>query len=187
MWIALQTTNRLLTPPPQPVGTARSQFYYHTNLILQSVALFSITDRPTACVGSTQFQACMQQNKPLQTKQWPRAHLNIYVILKTTDCGVISVSESRRWKTLNNYEFYRQVLSVHEWSHSEAWMGLCVTLVSSEASLKIQVNSPMRLRLNIRHGDEHTWPRYEPVLQIPCRSIVHGGTVKKQASSKINK
>ncbi|TKS77351.1 Coiled-coil domain-containing protein 114 [Collichthys lucidus] len=40
-------------------------------------------------------------------------------------------------------------------------MGLCVTLVRSEASLKIQVNSPMRLRLKIRHGDKQTWPRHE--------------------------
>lgn len=58
-------------------------------------------------------------------------------------------------------------------------MGLCVTLVCSEASLKIQVNSPMRLRLKIRHGDKQTWPRYEPELQIPCRKAVCTGTVKK--------
>lgn len=36
-------------------------------------------------------------------------HLNIYVILKTTVCSVISVSEPRRWKKLNNREFYRQI------------------------------------------------------------------------------
>lgn len=79
-------------------------------------------------VGGTQFQACIiQQNKPLQTKQWPGAHLNIYVILKTTDCGVISVSELWGWKTLNNYESYRQVLSVHEWAtlrHEWAFVSL---------------------------------------------------------------
>lgn len=47
-------------------------------------------------------------------------HLNIYVILKTTGCGVISASEPRRWRMLNNYEFYQQILSVHEWNHSQA-------------------------------------------------------------------
>ena len=59
-------------------------------------------------------------------------------------------------------------------------MGLCVTLVRSEASLKIQVNSPMRLGLKIRHGDEQTWPRYEPVPQIPCRRVVRTGTGEKE-------
>lgn len=46
--------------------------------------------------------------------------LNINAILKTTNCGVISTREPRRWKTQTNYEFYRQLLSVHEWSHSRA-------------------------------------------------------------------
>lgn len=58
-------------------------------------------------------------------------------------------------------------------------MGLCVSLVRSIASLKIQVNSPMRLRLKIRHGDKQTWPRYEPVLKILCRRIVCTGTVER--------
>lgn len=121
----------------------------------------------------------MHQKTYHKQKSNPWIYLNIYVILKTTDSGVISASEPRRWKTLNNYEFYQQVLSVHEWSHSQAWMGLCVTLVRSEASLKIQVNSPMRLSLKIRHGDKQTWPRYEPVLQIPCRMIVCTGTIER--------
>lgn len=95
--------------------------------------------------------------------------LNINAILKTTNCGVISTREPWRWKTQTNYEFYRQLLSVHEWSHSRAWMGLCTTLVHSEESLKIQVNSPMRLGLEIRHGDKLPRPRYESVPQkVPC-------------------
>lgn len=74
-------------------------------------------------------------------------------------------------ETLNNNEFDQQVLSVHEWSYSQAWMGLCVTLVRSEASLKIQVNSPMRLRLKIRHGDKQTWPRYEACASNPMHEV----------------
>lgn len=104
--------------------------------------------------------------------------LNINAILKTTNCGVISTREPRRWKTQTNYEFYRQLLSVHEWSHSRAWMGLCTTLVHSEASLKIQVNSPMRLGLEIRHGDKLPRPRYESVPQkVPCGGTACVGTV----------
>lgn len=142
----------------------------------------SFTTGSTVSVGSKQCRACiMQQKNHDKQNSDPCVYLNIYVILKTTDCGVISASEPRRWKTLNNSEFYQQVLSVHEWSHSQAWMGLCVTLVRNEASLKIQVNSPMRLGLKIRHGDKQTWPRYEPVLQIPCRTIVCTGTVERQA------
>lgn len=63
-------------------------------------------------------------------------------------------------------------------------MGLCVTLVRSEASLKIQVNSPMRLGLKIRHGDKKTWPRYEPVPQTPCRRIACAGTVGRTSQKK---
>lgn len=58
-------------------------------------------------------------------------------------------------------------------------MGLCVPLVRSEASLKIQVNSPMRLGLKIRHGDTLTWPRYEPVLQIVRLAPLKGEAKKK--------
>lgn len=119
----------------------------------------------------------MQQQNHHKQNSDPCVYLNIYVILKTTHCGVISASKPRRWKTPNNYEFYQQVLSAHEWSHSRAWMGLCVTLERSEASLKIQVNSPMRSRLKIRHGDKQTWPRYEPVAQFPFRRTVRTGSV----------
>ena len=134
--------------------------------------------RSTVDVGSKSFRACIMQQKPnCKQNNDPCFYLNINVILKTTDCGVISASEPRRWKTLNNYEFYRQLLSVHEWGHSQAWMGLCVTLVRSETSLKIWANSPMSLGLKIRHGDKQTWPRYEPVPQIPCRRTAWIGTV----------
>lgn len=61
-------------------------------------------------------------------------YLHIYVILKTTDRGIISVSQPQRRRTRNNREFYQQVLSIHERSHSGAWMGLCVARVCSGAS-----------------------------------------------------
>lgn len=60
-----------------------------------------------------------------------------------------------------------KILSTHEWSHSRAWMGLCVPWARCGASLKIRVNAPMRVRLKIRHGDMWAQPRYELLSPVP--------------------
>lgn len=84
-----------------------------------------------------------------------------------------------------------KILSTHEWSHSRAWMGLCVTRVRCGESLKIRVNSPMRVRLKIRHGDMWARPRYEPLPPAaspppPARSktLCSGPVIRKKAEAK---
>ena len=115
------------------------------------------------------------KTNPYKQNRGSCVSLNINVTLKPTVCGVIFSREPRRWKTLTNYEFYRQLLSAHEWSHSQQWMGLCATLVLREASLKIQVNSPMRLEPEIHHGDKPAWPKHEPERHIPSRRTASAG------------
>lgn len=61
-----------------------------------------------------------------------------------------------------------KILSTHEWSHSRAWMGLCVPWARCDVSLKIRVNAPMRVRLKIRHGDMWAQPRYGPLPPVLC-------------------
>ena len=63
----------------------------------------------------------------------------------------------------------------HEWAFVSLWL-------RREASLKIQANSLMRLRLKISHGDMQTWPKHEPVPQIPSKRTVCAGTVEKEKS-----
>ena len=93
--------------------------------------------------------------------------LNIDVPSASITFSVVSVSEPRRWKKQNNNEFYRQLLNVHEWGHSRAWMGLCFQLLQGEASLKIQANSPMRSGEKTCHGDIEGWSKYELEKQNP--------------------
>lgn len=121
--------------------------------------------------GKQTTQSTQRQPPYRQNSVWC-VFLNINVVLKPTVCGVISTREPRRWKMLNISEFFGPLLRLHEWSHSQPWMGLCATLKRSWASLKIQVNSPMRLGLEICHGDQPAWAKHEPVphyrLQEDC-------------------
>lgn len=60
-------------------------------------------------------------------------HSSIWIFmssLKQLTVASFPTSEPQRWRKPDNYEFYRQILSVHEWSHSGPWMGLCVTLIA---------------------------------------------------------
>lgn len=80
----------------------------------------------------------------------PGIYLHIYVILNTTDRGVISVSEPQRWRARNNREFYQQVLGIHERSHSRlewafVWLGSAAEPVQSELSHEARtVDTPWR-------------------------------------------
>lgn len=88
----------------------------------------------------------------------------------------VSLGDGGCWTIMNSTSKYSASMNGstlrHEWAFVSLWCAL------KQAS-KIQVNSPMRLRLKIRHGDMWTWPRYEPVPQIPYRRIVCSGTAEK--------
>lgn len=80
-----------------------------------------------------------------------------------------------------------KILSTHEWSHSRAWMGLCVPWARCDASLKIRVNAPMRVRLKIRHGDMWARPRYEPLSPLLCAPPPEKLFKKKKKKAKAEK
>lgn len=117
----LQQTTNLLPPSSLLLARKAARVSIFTMTFFKVLLCFM---SPT-CLRSTwdakRCSACIMQHKTHHKQNSdPWLRLNIHVVLKTTDCCVISASDPRRWKTLNNYEFYRRVLSVHEWSHSQA-------------------------------------------------------------------
>lgn len=156
-------------------ANARSPLYYHTAISFFKVQLCFMSQIDPRLKWEVNNAGYAKTNHYKQNSG-SCVYLNINATLKPTVHGVIFSREPRRWKTLTNYEFYRQLLSVHEWNHSQQWMGLCATLVLREASLKIQVNSPMRLELEIHHGDKPAWPKHEPEPHIPSRRTGSVGT-----------
>lgn len=91
---------------------------------------------------------------------------------------LVSLGDGRRWTIRNSTSNCSVSMNGatlrHEW-------GFVLLLVHSEASLKIQVNSPIRLGLKMQHGDKQTWPKNEAVPQIPFRRTACIGTVRKKS------
>lgn len=152
----------------------------HRNLIHQSPALFHATNVYSRC-GKQTMQSIHNETKQNATNHTV-THASIWIFMSSlkqltvASFPPVSLGDGGCWTIMNSTSKYSASMNGatlrHEWAFVSLWCAV------KQAS-KIQVNSPMRLRLKIRHGDMWTWPRYEPLPQIPCRRIVCSGTVEK--------
>lgn len=139
-------------------GAWRSPFYHHTAIfVLQSPALFHV-------YSSTTWSMHNATQNPTTNKTV--THASIWIFMQSlkqptvASFPPVNLGDGRRWTIMNSTGNYTASMNGATLGHEWAFVSLWCTL---KQAWKIQVNSPMRLGLKIRHGDKQTWLRHEPV------------------------